>query len=228
MAEHQHLAGLGAGGEENSRRQPVDALLPFVAPHLVVDVDDVVVGDGHPEETVGDRECAQLVGGPVVPDHPDPGADDLHAVPARSIRASEHRAGAELVGGAGFGDDDVLHDLTGADRDVPERALERTREVEGDVLPHHERAVRLHLDGDVGDREVERLRFCRSLQDEQWHGHRHQPGDGEYDSANGDPRPQNSTLGTLRASSSTSKYGRVRNPVRPATMLEGMVCTALL
>ena len=43
-------------GRLHRRRQPVERLLPFVAPDLEVDVDDVVVGDREPAQPVADRE----------------------------------------------------------------------------------------------------------------------------------------------------------------------------
>jgi hypothetical protein len=141
---------LDAAGRDQRRRQPREPLLPLVAPHLQVHVDDVVVGDGHPEEAVVDAERPVLRGGLVVPDDPQA------LVCLRCPEGAGRTARAELGGGAGtvgradLEDADLVDRLALAQRDLAEGAAEAAGEGVRDVLVDDEGAVRLHPDDHVG------------------------------------------------------------------------------
>ena len=86
------------------------------------------------------------------------------------------------------------------------------------MLGDEQAAVGCDGDVDASLREIERLRRRGYRRSEQ----------GGRDAGDDEETPQNSTFGTLRASSSTSKNGRALNPVAAATRLVGIICTALL
>jgi hypothetical protein len=74
-------------GEEEDRRQLAELLLPFFAPDLQVDVDNVLIRDCEPTQTVPDGEGTDVRESPVVPDDP-------HAVgePGHPKRVGGHRS----------------------------------------------------------------------------------------------------------------------------------------
>ncbi len=77
------VLGPGSGpGQRHRRRQASEPFLPLVAPHLEVDVDDVVVGERQPAQPVADREGPQLVLRAEVPHDPSAALDVPHAVAA--------------------------------------------------------------------------------------------------------------------------------------------------
>src|SRR5581483_9667469 len=80
-----------------ARRQAPETLLPFAAPDLQVDVDDVVVGDGEPVHVVPKLEDPRLVGGAVVPDDAHTVRELRHPVRARGVETTELGAAAGAV-----------------------------------------------------------------------------------------------------------------------------------
>ena len=78
-------AVLGPGsrpGQRHRRRQAPKPFLPLFAPHLEVDVDDVVVSEREPAQPVADREGPQLVLRAEVPDDPSAALDVPDSVAA--------------------------------------------------------------------------------------------------------------------------------------------------
>ena len=143
----EHLAGSDLG-----RRQAVERLLPLRAPHLEVDVDDVVVGHREASHAVVHGEGAELVGGAVVPDDAEGVAHPGRSVRAGGVDAAELGAASRAVGAAVLGDADAVDRLAGAKRDVAIAAAERPAERVGDVLVDEQAAVLrdLHRDAACG------------------------------------------------------------------------------
>ena len=142
--------------------QPREPNLPFAAPHLQVDVDDVPVGDGEPAEPVRDRERPRVGLRLVVPDDADALRARLDAVLVRAVDAAELRVPARAVRPAVLADEDVVDRLAVAKGDVAIGAAERAEEVEGDVLADEQGAVRRDRDVDVGRGERVVLRLSRA------------------------------------------------------------------
>ena len=147
--------------ELHRRRQAAERGRPVVPPDVQVDVDDIVVGDRESAEAVGDVEGPPLGVRGVVPDDPDALVDSSHAVGVRQVEATELRVGAGPVERVSLADGHVVDRLALAERDVPIGPAEGPVEVESDLLPHEQRAVRLDLHGDVGERKRIGLRRSR-------------------------------------------------------------------
>jgi hypothetical protein len=152
----QHVAGRDQGGGEL-----LEADVPLVAPHLKVDVDDVVVGDRHEAQAVADRERAPFVGRAVVPDDAVAAVDGRRPVRPRRVRAALLDTAAGAVRLPVLEHERVRDHLSSPVGDVAIPAAERPVEVVGDVLLDEQRAVRLDGDADVGGGERERLRAGR-------------------------------------------------------------------
>jgi hypothetical protein len=146
------------GAGHRGRKAP-EPLLPLVAPHLEVHVDDVVVRDREAGEAVADRERARLVRRVEPPDDADAPAEV--ADPERPGRPAglqlRRRPGSERA--SPLEDDDVCDLLAVAVRDLaepvrePEAAAERDR----DRLRDGDGAVRPDVRADVCLDEVVRL-----------------------------------------------------------------------
>jgi hypothetical protein len=136
-------------------------VLPFVAPDLQVDVDDVVVADCEPPQAVVDAEAALLARRAVVPDDAQAVARSGRPERPRRARAAELRAAAGRVLHVALCDGHLVDRIALAERDLAERAAEAAHEGEGDHLVDDDAAVLLHLHGDVGGGEGEGL--CRRI-----------------------------------------------------------------
>ena len=123
--------------------------LPLIAPDLQVDVDDVVVGDRDTAKRVRDRERACLVAGVEVPDDARGVAALLDAERPRLPRL-EARLGSLPEGHAALRDRREHERLAVTQRDVAVPVEEIAGEGDLEPLADAERAVRLHVDGDVG------------------------------------------------------------------------------
>jgi hypothetical protein len=148
---------LDVAGRDQRRRELAEPDLPLVAPDLQVDVDDVVVGDREPAEAVVDAEPPRLVRRLVVPDDPDPLVSARRPERAGTPGAAELGAGSARVLLVALGDEDLVDGLALAERDLAVGAAEVAHEREHDHLVDDQAAVLLHLDGDVGSGQRERL-----------------------------------------------------------------------
>ena len=229
MAPDTDVALGRSGRDRHPGGERSEPHLPFVAPHLPVDVDHVVVGDRDPGDRVADRECAVLVRGPIVPHDPDPSAQVAHSKGPVRRRAAQVGAAPGLVAPLTLRDGDAGDGLAGPERDLPVRPLEGAVEVVGDALGDDHRSVRGDVDQHIGLGKGEGLGQRRERQcqrQEHCGGQRHGAGDAR--AAPSRHVGQNWTRGASSAASGASKNSRTLNPVSEATMLDGTVCTRLL
>ena len=129
--------------------EPVERLLPLVAPDLEVDVHHVVVRDRDAAERVRDRERPRLVACVEVPDDPHRVAAPLDSE-GPGLAGIEARLASPTERSAALRDRRVDERLSLAERDVAVAEEEVARERDLEALADAERAVRLDVDGDVG------------------------------------------------------------------------------
>ena len=147
-----------AGGDY-ARGQAPQRLLPLRAPHLHVDVDDIVVGDRDTAEAIPHLEGSKLVGRLVVPDDPRARTDQRCPEGSRRVGAAEIGAATGAIRAPTLADADVVDPLAASERDLAVAAAERPTECVRDLLGDEQAAVGANLNVDVRLRERERLRI---------------------------------------------------------------------
>ncbi len=140
-------------------REATERLLPLVAPHLEVDVDDVVVANRQAGEAVADRERARLSRRLESPDDANPPTEVADAERPGGAARLEVGRGAGTVCASVLGDADIRDALTAAIGDLAKavRESEVAAERDGDAFLDRDTPVCLDPSLDVGLDELVRL-----------------------------------------------------------------------